>query len=145
MASWSTYHTTVHVTAGATTYEIPVDSLRVVAEPYSGTGDIATKLFDGRYIQRVDGWKHRVEMSWGELKQTDNDTLLNAVDGVIQNKGGDIDLDPGSATSKVLSVVVASADESIQAVFEGMVRGRGASVGFIEAGVSSAPKSWITN
>jgi hypothetical protein len=138
---YATFHNRVRITTGGVNYDLPVDSAKIKAIPYSGNGQTAVDLFDGRRVQRIDGYRYEVELNWRELKTTDHVILYNVVTALFTNGSGVIDCDPPNG--KTITVIIGDAGEAIQAVFNGMVRNRPASLRLVSSSVDATMKNWI--
>lgn len=139
--AWTAYHTEVEVSAGAT-HTIPISFVRIRAVPYSGTGSIVTELFDGRRKQRIDGWRHEVEMRWAQLSDTDHIVVTDAIEDLINN-GGTIDFDPPN--NKNITLIAQNASDLFEALFDLRIRKRPAQVTLVSTTVEASPKSWINS
>jgi hypothetical protein len=144
--AWDGFHDNIEITAGGTSYVLPVGNLEVMAEPYARAGSTSVELFDGRRVQRVDGWRLTAEISFDELTPAQHSTFFDMIVAVAAEAGVDINFDPNGAGKTVSSDwILSDAESALQAVFERGIRGRPASVTFVTKGVLAAPPSWLTS
>lgn len=141
--AWNAFHNRIDVVANGATRSLPVDQLTVTAVPFSRSGGTAVELFDGRIVQRVDGYRVRVELAWNELTEAHGAELRRALSDLVQAGGGVVDLDPGAAVAKQVEVVVEDASECLRATFDGSVRGRPASISMVAKTITTTTPSWI--
>lgn len=142
---WTGYHDNIQITAGGTAYVLPVGDLEITAEPYARSGSTSVELFDGRRVQRVDGWRLNASVSFAELEASDHSTFHDMIVAVATNGGCTIEFDP-SGTGKSVSSdwILADGNSALQAMFERGIRGRHASVEFVTASILASPPSWLT-
>lgn len=141
--AWDAFHNRVDVTAGGATYSLPVDRLTVTAGLFSRAGSTAVELFDGRIVQRVDGYRLRAEFAWNELTEAHGQQLRLALSSLVTAGGGTFDLDPGSPVAKTFYGVIEDGAEALLAEFDGGVRSRPASISVVSSTILTAQPDWI--
>lgn len=142
--AWTGYHDNITITAGGTGYVLPVGDLEVTAEPYARSGSTSVELFDGRRVQRVDGWRLTAEISFGELNASEHSTFYDMIVAVATNGGCTIEFDPNGLNKNVSSDwILEDAGSALQAMFERGIRGRPASVTFVTASILATPPNWL--
>lgn len=151
MASFARYNTHVRiVTVGPNTdLVLPVSDLVVKPEPYTGSGQTVTTLFDGRRVAEPVTWGFRVSLTWDELRG-DLDVLRQSVNALVSAGTGTIYLErTGPATwdpTKVLTQVVPElTGDEVRAVFEGRARKRPAALVLVtRSQATAALPAWLS-
>jgi hypothetical protein len=153
--SWERYHTDVRLVSGTgVEYDLPLQKLSVKAKPYSRTGSTTTELFDGRYKQRIDGWRIEATLSWSELPTADHEGFVDMIEDLALS-GIDVEFDPdladvtGAPAKRVNGMVFSRLDEALEAAFDGRVRSRPSSFDLVTSEPIPEPQlsnySWLTS
>lgn len=143
--AWNDYNTEVTVTANSNTYTIPVWALDLKVVPWTGNSTYAIELFDGRYKNRIEGYRLVAEFKWAQLKQVDHALFGDMIEDIATEGCATIDFDPNDAPGiRVATFVLTDASNIINAIFEGRVRMRPGVMAFISKIVYSTVPAWVT-
>lgn len=149
MQDWIFYHRDIRLTANAVNYDMRMDEARIVAEPFSRTGSPALELFDYSFVQAIDGYRHRVTLSWGYLHPAEQVVLRNLIVAIQGSGSVVIDFDPNNVTSGepepvgTLDVVIDEASSAIVAEFSRGAHKRPGSISFVERVPALTPVTWL--
>lgn len=137
----------IKITLDSTDYYVPVWDLDVRATPWSGTGSIFTKLFDGRKKAKTNGWRTRASIDLNfKTDAVDNVTWLTFLNAIATGTAFAADFDPDEAPgTKVLTLIAENAESAARAVFNGRVRNRPARIDFISPTVSATKPGWLSS
>lgn len=142
--AWNTFNCNARFTANSLSWTIPIWNMRLDLVPYVGSGATAVKLFDGRYVQRVDGWHLRATFNWPQVRVDDNDAIVDMICAAVEQGTVVVDFDytdnPGVA---VETFVLEDVQSAINATFNGRGRARPVSLTLISNTVLTEKPDWL--
>lgn len=141
-----TYLKRIKFTVGETDYLVPIWNLTVGARPWSGTGATATRLFDGRSVQKIMGWRYHASMNMNfGFGGADNVIFLALLNALATGETLVVDFDPDDDPgTKTMTLIAEDANEAAQAIFSGHIRNRPASISMISPTVAATKPDWLT-
>lgn len=143
--AYQTYLATVKLTVSATDYTFKVWNLRVAAESYVGTDNIAQQAPDGSWRQKISGWHIRATFqAMNAIYGTDHHVAQTAIEALYDAGSGTLDLDPDDDPGvKTLTVVPVSAP--IRRTFVKGVLGRPVELELVTETPASTIPYWLTS
>lgn len=144
------FNTHVRVGPSSGGVVLPVSTLDVRPEPWTGEGGTVTELFDGRRRLNTTTWGYRVELSWDELRSKQAD-LQTAINYLLANNGADLYLETtndGTAfdATKVLPAMIPDLKgDELRAYFDRRARKRPGSLILVSTSQQLPLYTWITS
>lgn len=143
--AYENFHDKVQIVVNGNTYNVDIWNLELRGIPYSGTGSISVKLFDGRRKTRIDGWKIRADFSWDQL-DLDQHEVWESILADLEAANGTCTIDFDYVTregERIGTFQLEDADNVLHAIFDGRGRKRPASISFIGRDVLVSLPAWI--
>lgn len=147
--NWKRYNTHVRVgdlAAGGVV--LPITTLEVTAEPWTGTGSLITELFDGRRVLEGVGWGYRAVLTWDELR-TDHDKLRIAIQYLLDSQGADVYIGwnetNGSWEGLLPACLPDLSGDELKAIWQNRARRRSGNLTLVTSSQQLGLYEWLTD